>query len=100
MLDVHKNFVWRLFPPASPSLLRVKIGVGTTFAGVNARQQSYTSSVSGAHLVLLAEVLDSSGELVHLGGLAFHHLANIHGDLAHADAMRGHVVSGLVVQVG
>lgn len=57
-------------------------------------------SINHAYLVLLEQVLDSPSKSVHFGVFAFHHFAHIHGHLAHADAVRGHVVSRLVVQVG
>lgn len=53
-----------------------------------------------AHLVLLAEVLDSPCESLHFRILALHHLADVHGNLAHADTVRRHIMSCLVIQVG
>lgn len=65
--------------------------LGNTYAAIDSL---------AAYLVLLAEVLDSPGESLNFRILAFHHLSHVHGNLAHADTVRRHVVSCLVIQVG
>lgn len=52
-----------------------------------------------SYLVLLAQVLDSPRQRIDFSRFALHHLANVHGDIANTDSVRGHVMSSLVVQV-